>query len=79
MHKSFFESMNMLKNWINQVGKIIIMERKLIHAFFGEKKGGWCGGKKVVTPRLAFSFFLKTAVKQGNFKKKVELHFSNQE
>ena len=34
---------------------------------------------KAVTPRLAFPFFLKTAVKQGNFQKKQNCAFRNQE
>ena len=53
------------------------MEIDQIHAF------GWRKGRrmvneknKAVTPRLAFSFCLKTFVKQGSIQKKAELRFT---
>ena len=49
-----------------------------IHDFLWRKRSRMVKEKnKAVTPRLAFPFCLKTAVKQGRFQKKVELHFSN--
>ena len=60
--------MKMLTNWINQIGKIIRDGKISDPCFFWRKGGRMVWEKnKVVTPRLAFPFCLKTVVKQGSF------------
>ena len=52
------------------------MEIYQIHSFFWRKGMRMMWEKnKAVTPRLAFLFCLKTAVKQGNFQKKADMRF----
>ena len=45
------------------------MEIDQIHAFGWRKRSSMSWEKKVVTPRLAFPFCLKTAKNQGKFQK----------
>ena len=70
--------MKMLMNWLNQIGQIISDGNRSYPCFFLEKrKEEDVGKKKAVSPRLAFPFCLKTAVKQGKFQKKKKCTFRN--
>ena len=63
--------MNMLTNWLNNIGQIISDGKISYPCFFGRKGRRIMWEKnKAVTPRLAFPFFLKTVVNQGRFQKK---------
>ena len=55
----------MLMNWINKIGQLISDGNRSDPCFFflEKRKENDVGKNKVVTPRLAFSFFLKTVVK----------------
>ena len=72
--------MNMLTNWINQIGQLISDGKRSDYAFVWRKGRRIMWEKnKVVTPRLTFLYFLKTTVKQGSFHKKKNCDFTNQE
>ena len=71
VHKAVSKSMKMLMNFLSQVGNIK-REQKTTHTcFYLEKRREDDVGKKQVNyTQSSFSFFLKTAVKQGSFQKK---------
>ena len=77
MHKTLSKYKKLLTNWINHIGQLISDGKRSDRFFFMEKRKEDGERKnKAVTPRLAFPFFLKTAVKQGSFQKNQKFTFT---
>ena len=61
----------MIMNWMNKICQLISYENIPYPCFWMEKNRDYGEGKnKAITPKLAFPFCLKTAIKQGSFQKK---------